>query len=70
MAEIPPFFITQTLIGFDGENRNRIFLNCPDHSEFMLCDLGEARTEMQRKRWRRLAENLSQIWLNRREGQN
>jgi len=68
MAEIPAFYITQTLVGFGGEDRNRVFLNLPDKTQIMLCDMGEARTETQRKRWRKLAETLSKLWLDRREG--
>lgn len=63
MTELPPFYITQTLLGFGGDqDTNCIFLNLPDGSQFVLCEMGEPRTEQQLKRWRKLVKALTQQW--------
>ncbi len=39
----------------------RIVLHVADQ-EFVLCELNESRTDVQRSRWNRLAAKLSEIW--------
>jgi hypothetical protein len=58
----PPFFCMKTLMGFGGQDLNRITLNCPDGSEFVLMELGEARTEKANYRANELATHLSALW--------
>jgi len=60
--EMPSFYATQTLLGFSGEDLNRVSLNLPDGTEFILCEMGEPRTEKDRRRWQALAERLSLVW--------
>ena len=64
MAGIPPFYITRTLLGFDpGEpDRNRVSLNMPNDRRFVLCDMGEDRTDKDVKRWNAMAAELSALW--------
>ena len=60
--EMPSFYVAQTLLGFSGEDRNRVLLNLPDGTEFVLCEMDEPRTEKDRRRWQALAERLSLVW--------
>lgn len=61
-GEIPPFYITQTLLGFPGEDLNSVFLNLPDGSQIMLRGMNEPRTESDWRTWRRMADRLSRLW--------
>lgn len=65
--KIPPFYISRTLLGFGpGEpDLNRIFLQMPGDRAFVLCEMGEPRTDGHRKRWHELAEELSRLWSER-----
>lgn len=60
--ETPPFYVLQTLLGFSGPDLNRVVLRLPDESEFILCEMGEPRTEKDGRRWQALAERLSLVW--------
>ena len=65
-SKIPPFFVTQTLLGFGGgPDLNRVSLNLPNHEAFVLCKMNEPRTPEQRDRWHRLAAELSKLWLSK-----
>jgi hypothetical protein len=67
MSKIPPFYITQTMLGFGiGQaDLNRIFLNTPDGSQIILCEMNEPRSDAQRIRWSRLADRLNELWARR-----
>lgn len=58
----PPFFCMKTLMGFGGQDLNRVTLNCPDGSEFVLMEMGETRTAKANQRANELAIHLSAIW--------
>lgn len=66
-SKIPPFYITQTLLGFGpGEpDLNRVFLNLPDETQIVLCEMDEPRTEAQKKRWQGLVIRLNELWGTR-----
>lgn len=62
MRKIPPFFITQTLVGFTGEDLNRVFLNMPNGETFILCEMHEPRNDTDTKRWQELMATLSRVF--------
>lgn len=64
-AKLPPFYVTKTLMGFGGEDLNRVTLNMPGDQSFVLCEMNEPRTDVQRSRWNAMAAKLSEIWKSR-----
>lgn len=63
MSKLPKFYISQTLLGFGGaKDLNRVSIRIPGDKEFVLCEMGEDRTDAQIKRWHELAKKLNEIW--------
>jgi hypothetical protein len=68
--KIPPFFCMKTLMGYHpGPDLNRITLNCPDGSEFVLYKIGEARDPQANQRCNELAAHMSKLWSSPRQDQ-
>jgi hypothetical protein len=66
MSNIPPFYITQTLLGFGGgKDLNRITLKLPGDRDFVLCEMNEDRSQVDIVRWNKLAQTLSVMWNDR-----
>jgi hypothetical protein len=66
-SKIPPFYISQTLLGFGpGQpDLNRISLQLPNHESFVLCEMNVYRSAEDITRWHKLAAELSRVWLEK-----
>jgi hypothetical protein len=62
MSEIPSFYCSKTLLGYSGEDLNRIVLHGPDGFEFVLYEIGEARDARANQRCNDLAAKLREVW--------
>ena len=62
MSDLPPFYVTKTLLGFGGKDLNRITLNMPGDRSFVLCEMNEDRSLVDVNRWNELATELSKVW--------
>jgi hypothetical protein len=62
MTELPHFYCMKTLLGYGGEDLNRITLYGPNGFEFVLYGMGEKRPTDAGARCNALAARLHELW--------
>ena len=61
-AKLPDFYCMKTLMGYSGQDLNRVTLYMPNEQSFVLYKIGEARTLDANQRCNELAAKLNELW--------